>query len=1014
LSTPQRCHGWMPVTWAFFALVAMPCQALDITLVYDENQSDNPATDPNGNQLGSIVEAAASIWDDLIVPNHALTITYRWADLSDETVSKSGQTINEVFDENGRIISATLQFNKEREFWIDPTPLDHSEFDIQQFLYRDLDPEQQANWYSAAPDLLEVGYAGDPKSENTQDINGRTLGESTRDLLTLVLHEMGHTLNVNSTPGGVGREEIELEIGDEFSDYDFDPTSVGGFTVAAFTQRSEPDPDDPNGPLELRDHIHPTLDEDGNEIANPLSPVLNWGKSLGSPYMRRLPSATDVLAIQSAAGWAIDLNRQDWLFPGTGAWTTLFSGWEGRGIPDHAAIRNGFDVILTSKGAHVESLMVAEGSDVHVLDHELIVNDNLQVDPTSQLTLSGGTVTGNFLVGGEIRGFGTMFLGFGSSVIESGDPSGKIVATSGQTLEIDGFSPLTIDPTIEAIEGDIRIANSSTIRGDLVVGPSRTAYIKTMFVLDGGSVLLDGGTIHLDGTDTLVLQDGNLTVEGSTNINGRVNLHPDSQTDVETGGFLQIMDVAEMFGGSLTLSEFSSATFAKLTTISGGIIYMPDNAQMIFDGPVEFAGGAIHGDGDLRHNDNVLISDDLTIFVDDFDMDGSAEVPNHFFTVASGADFVLNANRIESTDFVDGYDGTFIVSGMATINTASPWRMDGELRFTNNSQSPVLDGNTVQIDGSVRLSPNTTAQIFSPVTFNGASVIIDAGEVLNLRNDTVYRGGSYLGPGRLSQIGDATIQQDTTIFVQTYDIDGIGGNTTVTVTDGVTFSIESEAIETSIVQSFGGTLEIAGELHVDILGPSWVMGGVLNFDDGLVSGDKVIVTGEVNGNGIFDVDIDNGGGWNPGNSPGLIEVTGHYHQLPEGTLNMEIVGLLPGVDHDLLMLNGGATLGGELRLVFRDGFAPQLGQTFDLLQVMGPVASSFDEVTVVNLADGFQFHVGFTSAGTYRLTALNDGVFVPEPNSAVLRTSVLLALFLRKRRSREENVTGPNGTVADC
>ena len=58
-----------------------------------------------------------------------------------------------------------------------------------------------------------------------------------------------------------------------------------------------------------------------------------------------------------------------------------------------------------------------------------------------------------------------------------------------------------------------------------------------------------------------------------------------------------------------------------------------------------------------------------------------------------------------------------------------------------------------------------------------------------------------------AQIGNAIVQQDTDIGIDTYDMDGIAGNTTITVNADRTLSITSPHIDTVSTNDFDGTLE---------------------------------------------------------------------------------------------------------------------------------------------------------------------------------------------------------------
>ena len=76
-------------------------------------------------------------------------------------------------------------------WYFDETPYDHSEFDMQQTLVRDLTAVQVADFYNGSPNgFLEVEYKGDARATAPADArNGH-------DLFSVILHEMGHGLGM--------------------------------------------------------------------------------------------------------------------------------------------------------------------------------------------------------------------------------------------------------------------------------------------------------------------------------------------------------------------------------------------------------------------------------------------------------------------------------------------------------------------------------------------------------------------------------------------------------------------------------------------------------------------------------------------------------------------------------------------------------------------------------------------------------------------------------------------------
>ncbi len=83
----------------------------------------------------------------------------------------------------------------------------------------------------------------------------------------------------------------------------------------------------------------------------------------------------------------------------------------------------------------------------------------------------------------------------------------------------------------------------------------------------------------------------------------------------------------------------------------------------------------------------------------------------------------------------------------------------------------------------------------------------------------------------------------------------------------------------------------------------------------------------------------------PGNSIGSTVINaGNYNQLADATLEVEIGGTTPGIQHDFVFIFGNAFLGGDLELALIDGFVPASADTFRILQATLNVFNSFANV----------------------------------------------------------------------
>lgn len=187
------------------------------------------------------------------------------------------------------------------------------------------------------------------------------------------------------------------------------------------------------------------------------------------------------------------------------------------------------------------------------------------------------------------------------------------------------------------------------------------------------------------------------------------------------------------------------------------------------------------------------------------------------------------------------------------------------------------------------------------------------------------------------------------------------------------------------------------------------VGGSINLNtNGTIQGrGKVRVAGQLNANG---------GTISPGLSPGTLIVDGDLVLSAASTLNGEIAGLIPGTEHDQLIVTGSATLDGKVILQFMNGFAPKSGDHINFLNVTGATTGDFAAMEVQGLAPGAQFQTARVG-GAYTATAINDAVALP----AISLKAVTKKAFEKSRRpvafivSRKGSTASPlvvNYTVA--
>ena len=238
MKSRSNCRMLVPcvLLGVFIGAWAIPAAGLNIILNFEDTKSASPSFDPfTGTNAPSglldMFQEAESFYQDVFETGHTLTVNYWYTNLNNNTlglhsvVSQSGgrETVANIR------IDTTTSGGATRNWFIDPTPGNDSEFAMDQTLWRDISGTQQADWYNfSGPtiDTFEVGYTG------TANTGTNAVGRS--DMLSVVMHEVGHALGMSA-----GNTSTVSETND--GDYDYDSVNIFGRTLAAETANTSGD-----------------------------------------------------------------------------------------------------------------------------------------------------------------------------------------------------------------------------------------------------------------------------------------------------------------------------------------------------------------------------------------------------------------------------------------------------------------------------------------------------------------------------------------------------------------------------------------------------------------------------------------------------------------------------------------------------------------------------------------------------------------------------------------------------
>jgi hypothetical protein len=829
--------------WSVFFVPLMgvsPLSAIDIIPIFNVGANTAPINlqDPAGANLIGLFNYAAGYYEDIFEDaDHTLTINFWWEDLDPISPNRIGQ--HDLIQQSNvnfctgisapsplcRETVANIRIDNDQMWFLDPTPANDSEFAMQQTLWRDLSGAQQSDLFndfgtSVIPPTFEVGFGGPAVDAAAM---------SRFDALSVIFHEIGHALGMSFLNNSTIAETGDL-------DYSFNPDFIVGQSLAA----------------EVADGANiGHLDASGFALMMP---------SLGGAGNRALPSHTDLFSMAAGHSYVdLDVPRREMY--GGNAWH-VDGSWSGNQIPgaaDLAFVRHGGFVSLVSDDAFVGGLTVDEGSQFATATNRLTVFDTLTVQntPGTGLTLlsvsTGGEVVADAIIiesnsrmfvggdvdannieiaaGGEITGNdGSVNV---TNAIGNFINNGRIAAVFGGTLTIDSDNLLDLDGTtgdgvLEAIDGNLILNASPT---DVFNGTATAGAGHTMS-FNGGIAVGAGGLLFVDG------QTGNSAfIHGIVTINNAGVLRGDGRAIV------------------------SSA----LTLNAGGIVETEDAAtELHLNGFTNLAGAGVVGPGTVFQTGDAVVTADTTISVGTYDMDG-LNVGNTI-DVQAGRTLRIESASVESI-VGDGFDGTLNINS-GTVEIVAPWVLEGSLDFNDTGTgSPVLAGaGGVTVEGGMINFNGGTGLVDTPISVNNGTVLVDAvatmngpttlganasvdidadGDALWLRGQTTLVAPTIVGNGRLILEDTVNVSfANTTIAVAETDLDGVTGDTEITIHNGLTLSVVSTTIEPAANDGFDGTIHNHGTFSV-LAG--WRLDGTLNMDPTAAN------TATLSGAGPFEV-----------------------------------------------------------------------------------------------------------------------------------------------------------------
>ena len=898
-----------PIVFAALVLATpTAAPALDIVTTFDAGSSVANSFDPTGAGLISLVNHVVAYYEDTIHDTHTLNLSFWYEDLTGTALARAGSTEFVT----GRITNATLRVdtNPPEDWFIDPTPNSDEEFTMTQTLWRDLSASTQTDWYTVGgganiPETLEVSFAG------TAIAGGDA--EDTFDMLTVIYHEIGHALGLDTASDLTANEAAD-------GNFNVNSNLVNGqtFAVQAANSSGDSTPDDSadGAHIEANTLMNPTLAND----------------------VRARPSHTDMYALSSAHDYtSLVLPRREF-YNGTN-WHT-HTNWSGGRYPDPFDFTDVFirdaqgssttlNVELQVANGHAIDLTIAEGNNFNTNGHTLFALDDVTVTDNNSsviiglggeiqadrfdvlnnadVTVRGGTINARRI---ELDLLTNLTFDSGNSFIEVTDKfvnNGIITLINNATVTFlsTGAQPWDLDGgvatpgIIDANDGNLVFSTgtfaANAFQGRMTIGQNHSLTTNNPWSIFTADIHLNGYTkiteaARLNGAE-ITFTSGNVRVTGHGHINAPF---------VQTGGSFNLDDEATLIfnnnpdvsGGTYVVGHDATVQFNHFAVISGNPFFnlqgpTSDDGAVIFNFPARYEGGTITYNGYAEHNGSVSVFAPTTVNAQTFDMDGPDDagpiysVYDHFTVNANTLDeaLVFFHNTVDADFWIDHNADTGAdvpTYGLLEVNVpgAEQWLANGTTTL-QGSQDAALPPQDVpaMIDGTPFYTTDTLN------VHNRARVITEIGgleAVINLigsQSELILDGGNLADPnfiftttvtgeGTLTALPGHALHGHGEIASR---INFIGNSNLLALGSGVVLNITGSIEDVGIIGTandestlnvlFGWNTNVADQLR---LNGGTVTGAIITngftADPGLITGHGTVAASNVINNGTIAAD----------------------------------------------------------------------------------------------------------------------------------------------------------------
>ncbi len=570
--------------------------------------------------------------------------------------------------------------------------------------------------------------------------------------------------------------------------------------------------------------------------------------------------------------------------------------------------------------------------------------------------------------GGATPGAGqTPVIQLGNSVVMSKSPSGTFANLYvGQT----GSGALTINGTAKVVVSGSIFLGSNALGCGTITQAGSSSVTANYYV-----------SIGRYGTGTYRIQNGSFTVNNDLNI---ADILGSSGSLIIEGGSVT---ASQFFIGSGYSNGYSSGNAVGVVTQSGGTMAVTGSTEVIIGGRNTATGTGV-GVGTYNISGGKFTSGSCNVFVGGtgtgtVNQTGGEFVAGQYLSIGRYGKSAGYYNISGGTLTQSNTNARIIVgeSGTGTLTVSGSGLVDAVAVGLSNSSTAA---GTLNLDGG-------TLQTASIADGGGTSKLNFNGGTLKAKSSTT----SFLSglDGAYVQAGGAkfdTNGYNVTVGQSLLTGVGSGADGGLTKSGLGSLTLNGSCAYTGATTISGGTLALG--VSGSIISSSVIDVQTAGLFDVSSQSDFAIAANQIlKGNGQVAGAVRVLGAVQPGESAGKL-VLGDVTFASGSQLDIELSGLDAGVSYDVLKSSGTITFetGSRLIVAMADGFTPQVGASFDILDFTS-VSGSFSSVLLPTLAGGLEWD-------TSKLYLNGTISVVPEPATCVMLFAAVVSAFFAVRR----------------